>query len=193
MKQYLDKIGTTGTLFGAFAAAPACCLPLLASVGASFGLGIFAPFNSILVYFLQFFVILAVIGSFFGFQRHQNWMPFFLSTGSAIAIIYAYNFQLSQGLIFSGLLGLVIAAFWNTYEIKKYGKCTPNNIKLEATITCPSCSYKQIKKMPTDSCLFFYECPNCKIMLKPKQGDCCVFCSFGSVKCPPIQNGSCPC
>jgi hypothetical protein len=23
--------------------------------------------------------------------------------------------------------------------------------------------------------------------LRPKPGDCCVFCSFGSVKCPPIQ------
>lgn len=24
-------------------------------------------------------------------------------------------------------------------------------------------------------------------MLRPKAGDCCVFCSYGSVKCPPIQ------
>ena len=28
--------------------------------------------------------------------------------------------------------------------------------------------------------------------LKPLAGDCCVFCSFGSVKCPPIQRGD-PC
>ncbi|MHA2389931.1 MAG: GDCCVxC domain-containing (seleno)protein, partial [Candidatus Hodarchaeales archaeon] len=21
----------------------------------------------------------------------------------------------------------------------------------------------------------------------PKQGDCCVFCSYGDVKCPPMQ------
>ena len=25
-------------------------------------------------------------------------------------------------------------------------------------------------------------------ILKPKEGDCCVFCSYGSVKCPPIQS-----
>ena len=26
-----------------------------------------------------------------------------------------------------------------------------------------------------------------KVKLKPKAGDCCVFCSYGSVPCPPIQ------
>jgi hypothetical protein len=41
--------------------------------------------------------------------------------------------------------------------------------------------------MPTDACQFFYECSNCKALLRPHPGDCCVFCSFGSVKCPPIQ------
>jgi hypothetical protein len=42
--------------------------------------------------------------------------------------------------------------------------------------------------MPTDACQFFYECSNCKTLLRPKPGDCCVFCSYGSVKCPPMQN-----
>jgi hypothetical protein len=41
--------------------------------------------------------------------------------------------------------------------------------------------------MPDDACQFFYECRNCKTLLRPKPGDCCVFCSYGSVKCPPIQ------
>ena len=41
--------------------------------------------------------------------------------------------------------------------------------------------------MPTDACQFFYECEGCKTLLKPRTGDCCVFCSFGSVKCPPMQ------
>lgn len=43
--------------------------------------------------------------------------------------------------------------------------------------------------MPTEACLFFYECANCKAMLKPRPGDCCVFCSHGTVKCPPMQQG----
>jgi hypothetical protein len=41
--------------------------------------------------------------------------------------------------------------------------------------------------MPTTACQFFYECENCNALLKPKPGDCCVFCSYGTVKCPPIQ------
>jgi hypothetical protein len=45
--------------------------------------------------------------------------------------------------------------------------------------------------MPTDACQFFYECTSCKAMLRPKAGDCCVFCSYGSVKCPPVQQQGC--
>ena len=29
--------------------------------------------------------------------------------------------------------------------------------------------------------------------LKPKKGDCCVFCSYGTVKCPPIQESGKSC
>lgn len=46
--------------------------------------------------------------------------------------------------------------------------------------------------MPTDACQFFYKCESCKAVLRPKAGDCCVFCSYGSVKCPPVQmQGGC--
>lgn len=41
--------------------------------------------------------------------------------------------------------------------------------------------------MPTDACLFFWACPGCGTRHKPKAGDCCVFCSYGSVPCPPVQ------
>ena len=30
-------------------------------------------------------------------------------------------------------------------------------------------------------------CTNCGTLLRSKAGDCCVFCSYGSVKCPPVQ------
>ncbi|HMS41779.1 MAG TPA: GDCCVxC domain-containing (seleno)protein [Pyrinomonadaceae bacterium] len=70
-----------------------------------------------------------------------------------------------------------------------------NKIILESEITCPKCNYQKTETMPTDSCMFFYECPKCKAFLKPKPSDCCVFCSYGNVKCPPIQAGtqSCGC
>ena len=63
-------------------------------------------------------------------------------------------------------------------------------IILESIIKCPNCSFEEKEIMPSNSCQFFYECKNCKKLLKPKKGDCCVFCSYGSVKCPPIQENS---
>ncbi len=41
--------------------------------------------------------------------------------------------------------------------------------------------------MPTDACQWFYECKGCGALLRPKPGDCCVFCSYGDTPCPPIQ------
>ena len=65
-------------------------------------------------------------------------------------------------------------------------------IILESTLTCPECNHSKTETMPTDACSWFYECENCKVLLKPKEGDCCVYCSYGSVPCPPIQEtGSC--
>lgn len=61
---------------------------------------------------------------------------------------------------------------------------------LQSTLTCPSCGTTKIETMPTDACRYFYECEGCKTVLKPKPGDCCVFCSYGSVPCPPIQEGA---
>ena len=41
--------------------------------------------------------------------------------------------------------------------------------------------------MPTDACQWFYECESCHVVLRPKAGDCCVFCSYGTRQCPPVQ------
>jgi len=60
-------------------------------------------------------------------------------------------------------------------------------MQLESTLTCPRCGKSSVETMPTDACLFFYDCPHCGARLKPKPGDCCVFCSYGSVPCPPVQ------
>ena len=56
-----------------------------------------------------------------------------------------------------------------------------------SVITCPHCGTEKFKRMPTDACQFFYDCTGCGVRLKPKPGDCCVFCSYGSVPCPPVQ------
>jgi hypothetical protein len=72
----------------------------------------------------------------------------------------------------------------------------PNSVVLQSVITCPECGAQSVEQMPTDACLFFYDCPACGAVLRPKPGDCCVFCSYGSAPCPPIQEqrgGACGC
>lgn len=44
---------------------------------------------------------------------------------------------------------------------------------------------KSTETTPTDACQHFYDCPQCRAVLMPLRGDCCVFCSYGDVACPP--------
>jgi hypothetical protein len=62
-----------------------------------------------------------------------------------------------------------------------------SEVILQSIIHCPSCGKEREETMPTDACQYFYECTSCKTLLRPKPGDCCVFCSYGTVACPPIQ------
>ena len=59
--------------------------------------------------------------------------------------------------------------------------------KLTATIKCPHCEFRAVETMPTDRCQFFYECPNCHSVLRPKPGQCCVYCSYADKPCPAVQ------
>ncbi|MES2128549.1 MAG: GDCCVxC domain-containing (seleno)protein [Pseudomonadota bacterium] len=65
--------------------------------------------------------------------------------------------------------------------------------QLQSRLTCPHCGAVTEETMPTDACIYFHECGACKALLRPRAGDCCVFCSYGSVKCPPIQAGQACC
>jgi rubredoxin len=58
---------------------------------------------------------------------------------------------------------------------------------LKSVITCPECGVSREETMPTDACQWYYECTSCGVLLRPKRGDCCVFCSYGTVPCPPVQ------
>ena len=37
-----------------------------------------------------------------------------------------------------------------------------NTMLLDSLLTCPHCGYAKRESMPTDACLFFYQCKNCK-------------------------------
>ncbi len=60
-------------------------------------------------------------------------------------------------------------------------------LRTESTLTCPVWGFAKIESMPLDACQVRYHCSQCGQLLQPKPGDCCVYCSYGSVPCPPIQ------
>lgn len=66
-------------------------------------------------------------------------------------------------------------------------------VQLTSTITCPHCGHRQSEQMPTDACVYFYECKGCRALLSPQPGDCCVYCSYADTVCPPKQDGATTC
>jgi hypothetical protein len=61
-------------------------------------------------------------------------------------------------------------------------------MELQSVITCPACSHKAIETMLTDACQHIYDCKQCGHRMKAFKGRC-VYCSYGSVPCPPVQSG----
>lgn len=61
-------------------------------------------------------------------------------------------------------------------------------ISQTSEITCPTCGHKKVETLPTDVCVIKYNCEQCNALLTPKTGDCCVFCTYGTHKCPSMQD-----
>jgi len=66
---------------------------------------------------------------------------------------------------------------------------TRQDIVTESTLTCPHCGHSETLAMPVDACQWSLECSACATVLTPLPGDCCVFCSYATTPCPPIQSG----
>ena len=186
----LDKFGAVGAFLAA-AAAP-CCFPLLAAVGATLGLGALQSWRGYMDYAIQGFVLISAVGSVFAFRQHRQAWPLGIGLMSAAAIFFAFYASYHVALIYAGMAGLAVASIWNVVAKRQASSCC-RPVELQSVITCPHCGHQRQETMPTDACVHFYECPNCHAMLRPKSGDCCVFCSYGSVKCPPIQSGGSCC
>jgi hypothetical protein len=104
-----------------------------------------------------------------------------LGTGAA-ASASAWSAKWQPVLWAISFLAFALAG-WQYFKKRK----PDNKVELQSVLTCPHCGFQQKETMPTDACQYYYECRQCKTLLKPKTGDCCVFCSYGSVKCPPVQ------
>jgi MerC mercury resistance protein len=184
MKTYLEKIGS----FGGILAAAACpvCFPKLALIGALFGLGALGAYESALFAAAQLLIVLAVVGQALAYLRHRKRWLLALGVGSGAAVFAGLYLLRSEAVVYAGFAGLVVASatdFWSRRARSSAGSARV----LESVITCPECNHSRRETMPADACQFFYECTHCGAVLRPKAGDCCVFCSYGSVKCPPMQ------
>ena len=131
----------------------------------------------------------SIIGGSIGFLVATSccWFPaLIIAIGGGSTLI-----GISNGLVkFSGIF-IAIGIGFLGYGIYQYNKkknmAVDKEVILQSTITCPECGHKKEETMPTNACQYFYECENCKKVLKPTNNDCCVYCSYGSVACPPIQ------
>jgi hypothetical protein len=181
VKPALEKLGAAGALIAA-AACPVC-FPKLALLGALVGLGAFGAYEAQIFLATQILVIVAVIGHVLSYVRHRNAWLLGAALASGVAVFAGLYWARSEVLIYAGFAGLVATSateFWT----RRRRRASP---VLESTITCPQCGARCTERMPTDACQFFYDCPACKTTLRPKAGECCVFCSYGTVKCPPMQ------
>ncbi len=114
------------------------------------------------------------------------WLPFLIIGLGGATSLMAFSEGLEK---FSGLFMTAGIAFLGLGIYQYYNKSVADNKEaiLVSTLTCPECRHKKEETMPTNACQYFYECENCKTILKPINNDCCVYCSYGTVACPPIQ------
>jgi len=195
LKSNIDKLGTVGLFLTAIFSP--CCFPLFAFAASALGLGSFELFGGWTMWIFQAMVIISIAGLYISYRKHRCLYPLLTAVLSGLLIFYAYHFNDSNQwtyFLYAGMLGLLIATIWNYKRNKMHGTCDTcaifngKEVELNSTITCPNCGNKKEERMPTNACQYFYECENCKQVLRPKQGDCCVYCSYGTVKCPPIQS-----
>jgi hypothetical protein len=182
MKAWLDKAGSIGSVVAA-AACPAC-FPKLALVGALFGFGALSAYEYQLFIAAQVLVGVAMVGAVPAYLRHRNGWLLGAALGSGAAVFAGLYLFGSEWIVYTGLAGLAATSATDLWKRIVRRRSMPIT---ESVITCPKCGVQRRETMPTDACLFFYQCTGCGERLRPKAADCCVFCSYGSVKCPPMQ------
>ena len=57
----------------------------------------------------------------------------------------------------------------------------------ESTITCPKCGNLSKEVMPTNSCQFFWKCPTCNTVSKPKKATVVYFVAMAMLLALPFN------
>jgi hypothetical protein len=89
----------------------------------------------------------------------------------------------SAGAVIGSFADDAVPPAWRVYRSPM-----PKTATTTSVLSCPACGHAEALEMPTGACLYVHACSACHALLRPKAGDCCVFCSYGSVPCPPIQS-----
>jgi hypothetical protein len=85
-----------------------------------------------------------------------------------------------------GFLGFLGSA-GRMFAIPRTSNLAWDGVVKNCVITCPVCNTKVQEVMSSETPKRKYHCPKCLTWLSPKSGDHCIYDSYGSVKCPPIQ------
>lgn len=124
------------------------------------------------------------------YRRHDSRSNLLFHACTRPSLCYA-RAGISCGL--SGLCTFTSLSNFSYHNRIRIMAANPDPVIPTSKITCPECGHVETEIMPTDACQWFYDCKGCGALLKPKPGDCCVYCSYGSVACPPIQEGTSCC
>lgn len=132
----------------------------------------------------------SIIGSVLAFVIATSccWLPaLIIGLGGASSLLaFANGLEQFSGVFMTIAAGAFMYGGYQFYN-KRKAIMLSNDIQLQSIITCPECGHKKEETMPTNACQYFYECDSCKQVLKPTGNDCCVYCSYGTIACPPIQ------
>ncbi len=196
LKDSMDKLGIVGLFLTAIFSP--CCFPVFAFGASALGLGSFELFGGWTMWIFQAMVLISIMGLYISYRKHRFFHPLLIAIFSGFLIFYAYHFNESDNwiyFIYAGMIGLLTATIWNYKLNRMPGDCDTcitingKDIDFNSTIVCPDCGYAKTEIMPAESCVYFYVCEKCNSRLKPLKDDCCVYCSYGSKKCPPVQAG----
>ena len=189
MREVTRSLALIGGLAATVGASLApCCFPLLGFLPALAG---WVGWTARSPWITQGATLVALTGLWLGRRRFGGTLSLNCGLTGAGLIFVAYHGAFYAFLVYAGLV-LLVAAALGPWAYRFAMRLLRRPI-LRSVLTCPSCGFRQVERMPTDACLFFWDCPRCGARARPLSGDCCVFCSSGSVPCPPVQIGVCAC
>ncbi len=115
-KRHIDKVGLIGSLFSAL-----CCVGIPALVSFVFAVGLGWLINdAILIPLLVLFLVITLLGLFFGMKDHRRPWAFIIGILSAIIIFFFIAIRFNKTFVIIGIIFLVIASLMNLlFQIKK--------------------------------------------------------------------------